>query len=394
MFYRGSVQNTFSFQTAYTYHQVQETWSKILPEQHHLRNSDIQALEDAKPEDIDFRYVNIYQNNTIIGLMYLQCFNFNSKHYHHNIFDRPVLKQLKQCIITQSVQLLICGNLFRVNFQGFYFIEKSHREQIFDCLQLYRLETKKENGLCGILLKDCSREFSPKQYTCHRFRSFKQDLTMELDIREEWNSFDDYLNVLSRKYRQRAVKIQKSMQTLAIKDLGVEELVEEKGRITELYQNIVQKQSIALGILNAEYFVEMKKNLGENFRVYAYYLGETMIAFSSNIYYPNKAKMEIHYIGLDYHYNNQYNLYFNLLFDGIKCAIVNRFKTIEMGRTAREAKANAGAHAVENFNYIWVKPGIIRMAFNFIGSWFEGNIGDEWKKRNPFRQINVQDQSE
>jgi hypothetical protein len=119
-----------------------------------------------------------------------------------------------------------------------------------------------------------------------------------------------------------------------------------------------------------------------------------MIAFSSNIYYPSKAKMEIHYIGLDYAYNNQYNLYFNLLFDGIKCAIINGFKTIEMGRTAREAKANAGARAVENFNYIWVKPGIIRLAFNFIGSWFDGNIGEDWKKRNPFKSISTQDQSE
>jgi hypothetical protein len=394
MFYRGAVQNTFSFKTAYTYREVSETWGEILPEQHHLRHSDIEALENAKPDDIDFRYVNIYQNNSLIGVMYLQCLNFNSKHYHHNIFDRPVLKQLKQCIVTQSVKLLICGNLFRVNFQGFYFIDKSQREQIFDCLQLYRLETKKENGLCGILLKDCSREFTIKQFTCYQFKSFKQDLTMELDISEDWSSFDDYLNALSRKYRQRVVKIQKSIQTLAMKELGVEELIAEKGRVTELYQNIVQKQSIALGILNAEYFVEMKKNLGDNFRVYGYYLDHKMLAFSSNIYYPNKAKMEIHYIGLDYAYNKQYNLYFNLLFDGIKCAIINGFKTIEMGRTAREAKANAGAHAVENFNYIWVKPGIIRMAFNFIGSWFDGNIGEDWKKRNPFKSSSTQDQSE
>lgn len=394
MFYRNSVQNSFSFQTAYTFNEVKETWAKILPEKHHLRDSDLEALENANPEDLDFRYVNIYQNNELIGLMYLQCLNFNSKHYHHNIFDRPVLKHLKQCIVSQSVKLLICGNLFRVNFQGFYFIDKSNREQIFDCLQLYRLETKKENGLCGILLKDCSREFTVKQFTCYQFKSFKQDLTMELDLRDEWKSFDDYLNALSRKYRQRAAKIQKSIQSLAMRDLSVDDLIAEKNQITELYQNIVQKQSIALGILNAEYFIEMKKKLGDNFRVYGYFLGDKMLAFSSNIYYPEKQKMEIHYIGLDYNYNNQYNLYFNLLFDGIKCAIINGFKTIEMGRTAREAKANAGAHAVENFNYIWVKPGIVRMAFNFIGSWFDSNIGEDWKKRNPFKSNGAQDQSE
>ena len=100
MFYRNSVQNSFSFQTAYTFNEVKETWAKILPEKHHLRDSDLEALENSNPEDLDFRYVNIYQNNELIGLMYLQCLNFNSKHYHHNIFDRPVLKHLKQWLLT------------------------------------------------------------------------------------------------------------------------------------------------------------------------------------------------------------------------------------------------------------------------------------------------------
>lgn len=393
MFYRNSIQNTFTFHTAHTYEAVANTWAAVLPEQHHLRNNDLRALEASKPEDIEFRYVNIYRGGELIGLMYLQCLNFNSKHYHHNIFDRPVLKHLKQCIVSQSVKLLICGNLFRVNFQGFYFVNKDERTQIFDCLQLYRLETKKENELCGILIKDCYKEFTAKQFTCYQFKSFKQDLTMELALDHDWQNFDDYLNALSRKYKQRAHKILKAAEPLEIKDLSHLEIRDSQYRINALYQNIVKKQSIALGILNADYFAEMKEKMGDSFKVYAYYLNGQMVAFSSHIHYHKKQKMEIHYIGIDYDYNQECQLYFNILFDGIKCAIQHRFTTIEMGRTAREAKANVGAHAVENYNYIWVKPGIIRLAFKFIGSWFDSNIGDEWKNRNPFKNKNLQIQS-
>jgi hypothetical protein len=73
------------------------------------------------------------------------------------------------------------------------------------------------------------------------------------------------------------------------------------------------------------------------------------------------------------------------LFDGIKAAIENRFNKIEMGRTAREAKANAGARAVENFNYVWIRGGIFRWALDSLGKWFENGLGEDWKKRQPFK---------
>jgi hypothetical protein len=364
---------------------VAEEWRKILPENHHLQCRDIEALEHTMPEDIQFKYVNIYDSGELIGVMYLQCLKFNSKHYHHGVLDKPVIKLMKEFILSRSADILICGNIFRVNFQGFYFKDKSKKELIFDCLNLYRQEMKSEKNFCGILVKDCSREFKATQFTCHGFKTFNQDLTMELSIRENWKNFDDYLGDLSRKYRQRANKITKSAEALVVKDLSVDDLIHEKSRINELYMNIVSQQTIAIGILNSDYFIQMKTALGDNFKVFGYYKDQQLLSFSSHIYYTPKAAMEIHYIGLDYQFNTTYNLYFNILYDGIKTAIKHQFKLIEMGRTAREAKANAGAHAVENFNYIWIRPGITRLAMNSMGRWFESTVGDDWKKRNPFK---------
>ena len=385
MFFKQSIKSRIAFKSYYVFRDVAEEWRKILPENHHLQCRDIEALEHTMPEDIQFKYVNIYDSGELIGVMYLQCLKFNSKHYHHGVLDKPVIKLMKEFILSRSADILICGNIFRVNFQGFYFKDKSKKELIFDCLNLYRQEMKSEKNFCGILVKDCSREFKATQFTCHGFKTFNQDLTMELSIRENWKNFDDYLGDLSRKYRQRANKIIKSAETLVVKDLSVDDLIHEKTRINELYMNIVSQQTIAIGILNSDYFIQMKTALGDNFKVFGYYKDQQLLSFSSHIYYIPKAAMEIHYIGLDYNYNTAYNLYFNILYDGIKTAIKHQFKLIEMGRTAREAKANAGAHAVENFNYIWIRPGITRLAMNSMGRWFESTVGDDWKKRNPFK---------
>lgn len=357
----------------------------ILPSNHHLQCPDIQALEKSMPDDIQFKYVNIYENEEYIGLMYLQCLNFNSKHYRHQLLDRAYIKPLKGLILRKSADILICGNIFRVNFQGFYFKEKSHKERIFDFLLMYRKQVKSEKDFCGILVKDCSRAFIGSQYHCHNFKAFEKDLTMEMELHANWKKFDDYLGDLSRKYRQRANKIIKSKSEIEYKELNINDLIEEKEKINELYMNIVKQQTIAMGLLNSEYFIHMKEQLGSAFRVFGYYKEDELIAFASHIHYLGKNKMEIHYIGLNYEYNSKYNLYFNILFDGVSAAIQHGFKTIEMGRTAREAKANVGAQAVENFNYIWLRPGLLRFALNSLGAWFEKQVGENWKTRHPFK---------
>jgi hypothetical protein len=376
-----------TFETYHGFDQVRLTWQSLLPEHHHLVSCDIEALELSKPGDTEFRYINILENGELIGIMYLQFLVFNKHHYDTSILDKPPLKYIKGIIARQSAHIMVCGNLFRVHFQGFYFKDKDRKELIFNCLLQYRRTMDNGKRFSGILVKDCSREFSEIEFGCHSFRSFTQDLTMELAISDNWKTFADYTNSLTRKYRQRAAKIQAAGQEIRKVDLSLEELVTYKTDINCLYMHIVQKQSLALGILNADYFVRMKSVLNDHFKVFAYFEGDRMVAFSSHIYYPLKESMEIHYIGLDYEANQKYQLYFNILFDGIKTAIDQQFKKIEMGRTAREAKANAGAHAVENYNYIWLKPGIPRLAVSFLGKRFEDGIGNDWQKRNPFKEV-------
>lgn len=365
--------------------EVKETWKAFLPENHHLACRDIAALEASRPPDIDFYYVNVMENGELTGIMYIQCLHFNKHHFQHEVFNRPVLKWFRSIVLRYKTRILVCGNLFRVNFQGFYFKDRSRRDMVFDCLKDFRHSLKNPGRYSGILVKDCSRMFMETQFGCHSFQAFNQDLTMELEIRKDWRSMKDYLDALSRKYRQRASKIIASRKDIELRDLSIEELKQYRYRLQELYDNIVKSQSLTLGILNAGYFIEMKSALGEKFKVYGYFADAEMLAFSSHIYYPPDNCMEIHYIGLDYRYNNRYNLYFNILFDGIETAIVKGFDKIEMGRTAREAKASAGATPAENFNYVWIKPGLTRFTVRMLGNWFENSVGEEWKKRNPFK---------
>lgn len=366
-----------------------EEWSSIVPENHHLICCDLMAIEGSKAPDLKFHYVSIFKDGILSGVMYLQHLTFSQKHFNPNLIQSPVLKMAQPILGRLKAHLLICGNLFRVNFQGFYFKDKNDRIDIFDCLNIYRKQVKRKVNFCGILVKDCRREFEPSNISCFQFTPFHQDLTMEMAIQPVWQNFDEYVAALSKKYRQRAIKIRKSIGEIERKYLSLDEIKYYQNEIQTLYMNVVNKQSLALGILGSEYFIQMKEQLKDNFEVVAFIKDGRLLAFSGHIYYPLKKAMELHYIGFDYTVNPTYNLYFNIIFDGIETAIAKGYQNLEMGRTAREAKASAGAKAVENFNYIWVKAGLPRLAVNFLSNKFEDKMGDEWQNRNPFKDTTV-----
>lgn len=368
-----------------SFNEAKEEWLKILPNHHHLLSNDLLALENTKAEHLTFSYVTVFNQNMPIGVMYLQHLNFNQKHFSHSFLDKPFLKILKPLILKLSTNILVCGNLFRVNFQGFYFTKKEDRAYIFDCLKLYKQQVKKTVKFSGILVKDCSRTFKLEDFSCNAFMPYTEDLTMEIDINPIWQNFNDYVNALSRKYKQRANKIIKAIEPIEKKNLTLEDVLFYKDKIEQLYLDITQKQNIALGILNANYFIEMKRLLDNKFEVIGYFENNELIAYSCHIFYPEKKEMETHYIGFDNEKNKIYNLYFNIIFHGIETAINKGYKKLELGRTAREAKASAGAYAVENYNYIWIKQGIARLAVKYLSKSFTSTMGDEWKNRNPFK---------
>lgn len=140
-----------------------------------------------------------------------------------------------------------------------------------------------------------------------------------------------------------------------------------------------------MGLLKASYFVEMQKYYQHNFKLVGYFDGSQLVGFSSYICYDQH--MEIHFIGFDYHYNEVNKVYFNILFDGIKEAIAKQYGRIELGRTAKEAKASAGAVSVDIYNYIKLKHGLPSLSFSFFNGMFNSNVGESWKSRNPFKEI-------
>lgn len=331
-------------------------------------------------DDILNNYVQVFRERELVGLLYLQQFSFGHKHLNFRS-DQAGIAKLIRFILPARLPILVCGHLFRINFPGFYFKDAADQSMLVNAIELFI--QKQRNRPCGIMIKDCNEAFIEQKCQLSGYSFFDGDVTMELARRPHWHTFEDYLADLKKDYFKRAKKVLAAFETIEHRELTAEDIQAQAAAIDKLYWNVVDKQSVKLGTINTAYFYELKKDLQQNFEFHALYQQGTMVGFYTFIFY--QQEMETHYIGLDYEANKKAKLYFNILFTSVKKMIERKDDKLELGRTAREAKANLGAMPRQVFNYIKVSNPLIRMALNHFLKRFNVAENKSMANRNPLK---------
>ncbi|MBL7700835.1 MAG: hypothetical protein JNM14_01175 [Ferruginibacter sp.] len=357
-----------------------DLWDGFLPAMHHLSSRHLQALENAQIPDIETYYLQVFLKDKLIGLAYLQLFKLS--HTHLNFSDAQGFQStMVKTLLPKNLRLLVCGNLFRINFQGFYFKNEQHNAYIFDAIEYFAKKCREAKS-CAVIIKDCKEVFPEgKHNTSYRF--FNGDVTMEITRRKNWNSFDDYLNDLTKKYHKRAKKIIQAFKDVETREWDTADILANAADIERLYWNVINKQKVRIGIINAAYLHQLKLDLGDRFEIHALYLNGVMIGFYTYIFY--ETEMETHYIGLDYTHNDSHKTYFNILFLSVQKMIERKYERLELGRTAKEAKANLGAFPKQIFNYVKITSPVARIALNYFLKRFNRSENQKQLERSPLK---------
>jgi hypothetical protein len=354
-----------------------DTWRTF--EKGSLPASYLKLIERTKPSDLSFMYVIVHDGNgRHCANVYFQQMKFNGKNIH---LPNIVLSKLADLVLAiRPFRILICGNVFAVNFPPYCYDQSLiETKDLFEIISMICTETRSD----AVMIKDVQEEEAETNLVNHGFMNFSSDLTMSLKLRSNWSEFSDYVNDLSKKYRKRAEKIVASAQPIVRRELTFDEIKQNKKLLFSLFRNVSLKQTICMGLINENYFVEFKQTFPDTFAIIGYYLNGEMIAFCS--YIDRNDQLEVHYIGMQYALNPHYNLYFNILFDSLKMAILSGKKELELGRTAREAKANLGSTPIYFNDYYKINSRLTQFAMDYLGGNFQRSMGNEWQKRNPFK---------
>jgi hypothetical protein len=362
----------------------------------------LSVLEKEHPDNMHFHYAIIYDENKPVAICYFQVVDFSS-----DSFGSLMEQESKEssCIITDylkrhltnhlirgaghiNMRLLICGNSFVSGEHGFTCIPETNKTEAIDALAdvIYRISRaeKLRGKIAAVLVKDfySSSLAHTKEFEEYKYHDFLVEPNMKVDI--HWSNFDEYLNAMSKKYRNRAKNIVKKGLEIERKNFSAADIAANSEQILRLYNNVHLKAKFRMASLTPSYFVEMKNVLADKFNLIAYYHNGQMIGFRSTFILKNE--IEAHFIGLDYTINKELELYQNILYDYVKEAIENRSEKLLLGRTASEIKSTVGAEALELTCYIRHRN---PLSNRIIKPFVDYLKPSEWVPRNPFKEISI-----
>jgi hypothetical protein len=167
------------------------------------------------------------------------------------------------------------------------------------------------------------------------------DPVMEVDLKNEWKTFEEYSSALRKKPRTKIRRILRGSEELELKNMSLAEVEKHAQELYDLYCQVYDRAGFKLGMLYPEDLIELKRYWGNDFPVVAYYLDEDLVGFQCGILTPEVT--EAFFVGFSVEENKLHFIYQRMLLEFIKQAIKKGSKRIALGRTALDIKSSLGA---------------------------------------------------
>lgn len=350
----------------------------------------LQFIENNPPRDFTFCYLVFEKMGKVVGFMACQVkyfnagqsLNFEGRNDNWIVFKKWLAKKVEY-------NTLIIGNLMLTGDHSFYF---DAQEFSFEDKKMIFTEgvdfAKKQLAAKGtkinaVFIKDF--EMGSDNHllvqSLEGYNEFQVEPNFVMDLPSEWTNFDDYIEALSSKYRTRAKRAFKKREGIEVKEFNYERILAHKVRINDLYRQVCANSSVNLLHLNENYFLNLKYDLEDNFRLFGYFKEGQLIGFFTTI--NNGDDLEAHFLGYDLTQNATHQLYLNMLFDIIKTGIDQKAKRIVFARTAHEIKSSVGAVAEEMSLFLKHENCLLNRVLPFALPILSPR--EKWTARQPFK---------
>lgn len=372
-------------------------WDQLAGEQQvFLQRAYLQAFEQSPPDGFSFAYLMITQHGRPIGIASCQLIDFRVadkvQSLRADLSGAPLASQARQWLLRHTLgraafRVLLCGAAQATGQHAFAFHPNFERGQqwalLLEALDLLTAHLQPQGQAASVLMiKDLPRTETVPALSSEGFHRFPFQPNMCLKLPPEWCSREDYLAAMSSKYRVRAKRAFKKAVHLERRWLDQANLAHFQPRMHELYQQVADRASFSMMHLPADYFLNMKRAFGEDFRVLAYFEGDCMLGFCSLL--RNGDCVEAHFLGFEEQQNQSAQLYLNMLYDVAGSAIEDfGAESVSFARTATEIKSSVGAVPYPADVYIKHRQPLIN---RFLPLLVDGlSPEEEYTVRHPFK---------
>ncbi|WP_245895686.1 GNAT family N-acetyltransferase [Flavobacterium album] len=361
-------------------------WDAIAKKNTFLSRPYLALLEKASPDNMQCHFIGLFNNGELCGIALAQYVNLSRI---NTFVEEKKSFCLKDYIFRKfSSHILVIGNN-TLTGQNAYLLDDGIPET--EALSLFRKalqqmarDYRKKCIYINLLaIKDFNREELP-DFKAAGFKGYYEFCTqpnMIFDIRENWNTIDDYLADLNTKYRTQYNRARKKAEGIEKRKLTAAEIRAQETRIHELYLTVAGNASFNTFHLPKNHFEVFKEELKDDFLFYGYFLDGKLVGFNTLI--KNGTDMDTYFLGYDDTIQKEKMLYLNMLYDMAGYAIKKGFKHVVFARSAMEIKSSVGARAEQVYGMIKHTNPFVNLFMARLFPYFDPKV--EWKERSPFK---------
>ncbi len=388
--------HTLSISVHYDIVDIADEWDSVCLDEYFAKSDYLRVIEDHSRSELRNAYVLIYNDaKELIGSVLLQhlvlrlseSFNYENYSTNRSSLSRRWQRFRQSAVSKLSFNMLTVGNLYLTGQYGYHFVDESiPQEKRYHIVDEIVKELKCEwrgtpYQFGGVLYKDY---FDSEQHPAPRkigLYPFQIDPNMILPIRKSWSDFDDYLLDMRSKYRIRMKAGIRKQKGVIRRELSLAEVERFAPDMDRLYCEVLSGSGFVLAQGDEQYFLALKKRLGDSYRVYAYFIEDEMIGFYSWIL--DGGKLDSHFIGVNQRLNLRHQIYLNILLDLVRDAIEVGADDLYYYRTALEIKSSIGAEPHDMWCYFRhcnpVLNKLVPVAFKYFVP------HQQWVQRHPFK---------
>jgi predicted N-acyltransferase len=380
--------SNFTFEIHNTTKTLPKKWDTLATTNIFLSTAYLKALAIGAPKNMTNHYIALFNNTELIGIalsQFIDLSQVSSFGERDNCFKTKIRKVIFKNF---CANVLFIGNNMLTGQNAYSFspaiaIEESALLLNKAAKELRKILLKKGLNTHLTVFKDFDKQQSKafEQSALQSYFKFTTQPNMIFNINPNWNTMEDYIAALNKKYRDQYKRVRKKSDGIIKRKMALDEIILYNDRIHELYMTVAKNAPFNTFYLPEKHFEILKYELKDHFLFYGYFIGEELIGF--NTLFKNGNDIDTYFLGYDHNHQKDKMLYLNMLYDMIGYSINKGYQHIIMARTALEIKSSVGATPLAMYGFIQHRNKFIDWNIANLFKYFEPEM--PWKERSPFK---------
>jgi predicted N-acyltransferase len=382
------LETSFSYKIYNHTIELPQNWNDLGHKNIFLSREYLTILEKSAPTNMTCHFIGLFQNEDLVGIAVSQFLDLN-KLESFGDRDQCIKAHIRKFILRNfSSHVLIIGNNMLTGQNAFVLSENADPILAIKTLRKATEDLKHKFKSIGKKVHITTfKDFHNNTLKNFKIEEFKTNYqyciqpNMTFSIPDHWKTEQDYIDSLSKKYRDQYKRARKKAIGIEKRKMHLEEIITYEETIYDLYAHVAKNAPFNTFFLTKNHFRVCKETLKDNFLFYGYFLDQKLIGFNTLI--KNGKSMDTYFLGYDDTIQREKMLYLNMLYDMIAYSINKGFNEIIFSRTALEIKSSVGAKPVEMFGFMEHSNPYINKQVYRIFPYLEPTV--VWQERNPFK---------